>query len=230
MTHSTSSYLLPIFMRLLTIHNQNAGPAIRDCVVTGTFFTGRQENAGMSSIKAIDLRRGKAIKFKDGIWVITFNEKVAKGNWRSSQVVQLKNIKTGQSHKERFRTDEQFEEVYLDHKEMEYSYASGDKYIFMDPESFELVELDSEFVGEDAMYLTPNLKVQVAFSEGQAITFELPNVVELKVIDTPPALAGATATNQLKDAECEGGARIKVPPFVTNGTMVKVDTDRKSVV
>ncbi len=176
------------------------------------------------SIKAIDLRRGKAIRFKDGIWVIVDNEKVAKGNWRSSQVVQLKNIQTGQLHKERFRTDEQFEEVYLDHKDMEYLYASGDKFVFMDPDTYEMVELDSDLIGDDAKYLTPNLKVQVSFSEGQAITFELPNVVELTVIDTPPPMQGATATNQLKDAECEGGARIKVPPFVVNGTVVKVDT------
>ena len=176
------------------------------------------------SVKAIDLRRGMAVQFKDGLWVIVDNEKVAKGNWRSSQVIQLKNIRTGQLLKERFRTDESFEEVFLDHKDMEYLYSDGANLIFMDPVTFDQIELPKDFIGDMAKYLTPNLKVQVAFVEGKPITFDLPNTVELRVVDTTPQLRGATQTNQLKDAVCEGGARIRVPPFVENGTIVRVDT------
>lgn len=175
-------------------------------------------------IKAIDLRRGMAIRYKDGVWVCVDNEKVAKGNWRSSQVIQLKNFQTGQLIKERFRTDEQFDEIYLERREMEYLYASGDKQVFMDPNTFEQLELPSDLVGDSGVYLTPNLRVQVALVEGRPVTVDLPNTVELTVIDTPPPLAGATQTSQSKDALCEGGARVKVPPFVTNGTVIKVDT------
>ena len=74
------------------------------------------------------------------------------------------------------------------------------------------------------VYLQPNITVDVCYVEGSPITVELPNTVELKVEDTPPQVKGATATNQLKDAACEGGARVKVPPFVENGQTIKVDT------
>jgi elongation factor P len=182
------------------------------------------EEMEFMSIKAIDLRRGMAVQYKDGVWVCVDNEKVAKGNWRSSQVVQLKNILTGQLLKERFRTEELFEEAFLEHRELEFSYTQGDRLVFVDPVSYEMIEMPLDFIGDSVHYLTLNLRVKVAYLEGRAITFELPNVVELKVVDTPPVLRGATATNQMKEALCEGGARIKVPPFIENGTVVKVDT------
>jgi len=175
-------------------------------------------------IKAIDLRRGMAVDYKSGIWVCVTNEKVAKGNWRSYQVIELKNFQTGQNLKERFRTDESFEQIMLDRRNMEYLYSDGSSHIVMDPESYEQTELPAELIGDDKVYLAPNITLSVAFVEGSPISVELPNTVELTVVDTPPQVKGATATNQLKDAVCEGGAKVKVPPFVENGTVVKVDT------
>ncbi len=175
-------------------------------------------------IKAIDVRKGSVVNFKDGLWTVISNEKVAKGNWRSYQVIKLKNVLTGQSIEDRFRTDEDFTPVFLDRKPMEYLYSTTDAHVLMDQQSYEQVEMPADLIGNDKVYLTPNLVIQVGFVEGKAVTVELPNTVELTVIDTPPQVRGATATNQLKDAECEGGAKIKVPPFVENGTVVKVDT------
>jgi len=176
------------------------------------------------SIKAIDLRRGMAVNWKNGIWIIVENEKVAKGNWRSYQVISLKNLQTGQLLKERFRVEEPFDQAMLDRKAMEYIYSEASKHVVMDPESFEQVELPAELIGDQAVYLVPNIQLQVAFVDGKPVTVELPNTVNLKVVDTPPQVRSATATNQLKEALCEGGARIKVPPFVENGTVVEVDT------
>ena len=175
-------------------------------------------------IKAIDVRRGMAVNWRDGIWVITKNEKVAKGNWRSYQVVALKNIKTGQLIEERFRTDEQFDQAMLDRKPMEYLFSEGNNHIVMDPDSYEQVPIPAELIGEQAVYLTPNIRLEIALVEGRPVTVDLPNTVELKVIDTPPAVRGATVTNQLKEALCEGGAKIRVPAFVEIGTVIKVDT------
>jgi elongation factor P len=176
------------------------------------------------AVKAIDLRRGGAVNFKNGIWVCVDNQKVAKGNWRSYQVIQLKNVQTGQLIEDRFRTDEQFEEAFLERKQMEYSYTNGNKLVVMDPVTFEEVELDIELIGKLVVFLTPNLPLEVVLVEGKAVTIDLPNTVDLKITDTPPQVKGATATNQLKDAVCEGGARIRVPAFVENGTIVRVDT------
>jgi elongation factor P len=176
------------------------------------------------AIRAIELRRGQAVSYKDGVWVCVTNEKVAKGKGQSYQSISLKNIQTGQLISERFRTAEQFEQAMVDRKRLEYLYTDGSGFVLMDTESFEQLTLPTELIGDQSVYLTENLPVEVSFVNGQPVTAELPNTVELKIIETPPALRGATATNQLKDALCEGGARIKVPPFIDEGTVVKVDT------
>jgi elongation factor P len=176
------------------------------------------------AIKAIDLRRGMAVNYKDGIWVTIENEKVAKGNWRSYQVIQLKNLMTGQLIKERFRTDESFEQAMLDRKQMEYLYFDGKHHVVMDPKTFDQMELLPDLIGEASVYLAPNIILEVSSVDGQPAVVELPNSVELVVVDTPPQVKGATATNQLKEAVCEGGAKVRVPSFVENGTKIKVDT------
>lgn len=178
----------------------------------------------MASIKSIDLRRGQGVIWKGTVWICVDNNKVAKGNWRSSQVVKLKNLNTGQVLEERFRTEEEFEQAIIERKPVQYLYSEGENHVFMDMDSFEEVRVPKDLVGDQALYLTPNLEVTLGRMDGRAITVDLPFTVELLVQDTPPAMKGATATNQMKDALCEGGARVKVPPFIDNGTRIKVDT------
>lgn len=175
-------------------------------------------------IKAIDLRKGMGVQYKNTIWVVFDFEKVSKGNWRSYMQITLKNAVNGQIIKDRFRVDEQLEPAVFDRRPMEYLYSEVSKHIFMDPQTYEQVELSDELIGDDRVYLTPNISVMVASVEGRPISIELPFTVELKIIDTPPSVKGATATNQYKDAECEGGARVKVPAFVETGEVIKVDT------
>jgi len=176
------------------------------------------------SIKASDLRRGMGVEYKGGVWVCVNNEKIAKGKGRSYQGIQLKNVRTGRLVEERFRTQEELEQVTFDRRTMEYLYSDGSHHVVMDPGSYEQIELPAELIGEKSVYLAPNVRLEVAFVDGTAILAELPNTVEMKVVETPPEVRGATATTQLKDATCEGGAKIKVPPFIENGTVVKVDT------
>jgi len=176
------------------------------------------------AIKAIDLRHGMAVNYKDGLWVCVKNEKVAKGNWRSYQVIQLKNIQTGQLIEDRFRTDEGFEQAILDRRPMEYLFTEGKNIILMDGDSYEQIPIPIDLIGEQAAYLQPNIQIMVATVEGKPITVELPNTVELTVSDTPPEVKGATVTNVGKEAKCEGGAVIKVPQFIKIGERIKIDT------
>ncbi len=176
------------------------------------------------AIKANDLKRGMAVMYKNGIWACVTNGKIAKGKGQSYQSISLKNVKTGQLISERFRTTEAFEQAILDRKQYEYLYSEPDSHVVMDPDSYEQINIPAELLGDSSIFLTENISIEVSFVDGQAILAELPNTVELKVADTPPQVKGATATNQLKDAVCEGGAKIKVPPFVEIGTLVKVDT------
>ncbi len=176
------------------------------------------------SIKASDLRKGMGVTRDNNIWVVHSTEHVAKGNKRSYMQIELKNVKTGQLIKDRYRVDDPLEQAIFDRKPMEYLYSDGDSHVVMDPQSYEQINIPADLVGDQAVYLAPNIQLEVCFVDGKAVTVELPNTVELTVVDTPPQVKGATATNQLKDAVCDGGARVKVPPFVENGQVVKVDT------
>ncbi len=176
------------------------------------------------AIKAIDLRRGMAVNYKNGLWVCVDNQKVAKGNWRSYQVIQLKNLQTGQLIEDRFRTDEGFEQAILDRKPMEYLFTEGKNIVLMDPDSYEQIPIPLELIGDQKVYLQPNIPLMVAMVDGKPVTAELPNTVELTVVDTPPEVKGATVTNVGKEAKCEGGAIVKVPQFIKIGEKIKVDT------
>ena len=176
------------------------------------------------SIQANDLKRGMAVGYKGGVWVCVGNKKVAKGKGQSYQSVSLKNVATGQNITERFRTTEDFEEAFLDRKTLTYLYSEPQNHVLMDNESYEQIHVPAELVGDAKVFLKEDLPVEVSFVDGKAITVELPNTVELTVTDTPPEVKGATATNQLKDAVCQGGARVKVPPFIENGQVIRVDT------
>ena len=176
------------------------------------------------SIKAINLRKGMGILYKNAIWTVVDNQKVAKGNWRSSQVLTLKNLKTGQQVEDRFRTDESFEQVITERKPMNYLYSKPDAHVFMDMETYEEVLVPLDLVETQSVYLTPNLEVTLGRRDDRPITIELPTSVILSVKDVPPGMKGATVTNVMKEALCEGGARIKVPTFIENGAKIKVDT------
>lgn len=176
------------------------------------------------AIRAIDLRRGAGVKYEGAVSVVFSSEHVMKGKGASCMQVELKNVLTGQILKRRLNVDERLEEVFFERKQMEYLYSDGSSHVVMDGQTYEQVELPAELLGDRAAYLAPNIQLEVSFVEGRAVRAELPNTVELTVVDTPPQVKGATATTQLKDAVCEGGAKIKVPPFVENGTVVKVDT------
>lgn len=176
------------------------------------------------SIRAIHVKGGQAVRYKDGVWSVVSNEKVAKGKGQSYQSIQFRNIQTGQLISERFRTTEEFDEVFVERKEMEYLYSDGDGHVLMDMESYEQVHVPADMVGDKSVFLTPNIRLEVCIIEGKLIGVELPNTVVLTVTETPPQIKGATATNQEKEALCDTGARVKVPPFIENGEQIQVDT------
>src|SRR5207248_257356 len=114
--------------------------------------------------------------------------------------------------------------AFLETRPMQYLYKDGDEYVFMDNESYDQIHLNREWVGEQMQYLKENETVKVTTFEGKPLSLELPNTVELKVVDTEPSVRGATAQAQYKPAKLETGLEIKVPPFVSTGETVQVDT------
>lgn len=175
-------------------------------------------------IKAFDLKKGKVIKWENDLWRVEDVSMVAKGNWRSSMNVRLKNVKTGRSTDQRFSTDDKIETPFVETKEFEFLYREGKDFVLMDQADYEQLQVTEEVMGDASKYLKGNEKIVCQFIDGKIVAVELPNTVDLKVVDTPPVVKGATATNQTKDATLETGLMVKVPPFIEIGEMVRVDT------
>jgi len=174
--------------------------------------------------KASDLRRGHAVNIDGQVFMVVDTEHVAKGNKRSYMQVKIRNIKTGQLLEQRYRVSDDLEDAFLEKKEMEYLYSDASGHVLMDLQTYDQMTVNSEAMGEGIKYLKPNTPVQITVCDGQVVGLELPNTVELRVVDTPPVLKGSTATNQSKDAVLETGARVKVPPFIEPGGIIRVDT------
>jgi len=149
---------------------------------------------------------------------------VTKGNKRSYMQARLKNCKTGQLIDVRFKVDDQLEVPFVESKEYEYLYQDGSGYVLMDTSSYDQITVESEMFGEGLAYLKENMRITAQVYDGKLIGVELPHVVELEVRETPPVVKGATATNQSKEATLESGVRIRVPPFIAPGEVVRVDT------
>jgi elongation factor P len=175
-------------------------------------------------IKAFDLKKGKIIMHEGDLYSVHEVSIMAKGNWRSSMQVKLRNIKTGRMIDNRFATDDKIETPFCETKEFEFLYKEGTDYVLMDKATFDQINVTAEIMGNAHEYLKGNESVVCQFIDGRVVAVELPNVVELKVVDAPPVVRGATATNQTKEATLETGLRVKVPPFVEIGEILRVDT------
>jgi len=175
-------------------------------------------------IKANDLRKGKLISHQNELYTVHTAQHVAKGNKRSYIQAKLKGLKTGHVIDVRFSVDDRIETPFVDTKPYQYLYRDGGGFVMMDQETFDQLTVPAEVVGDAELYLRSNETITLSFIEGQIVSVELPNVVELKITDTTPVVKGATATNQSKEATLETGLRLKVPPFIDVGEEIRVDT------
>ncbi len=176
-------------------------------------------------MNSTDLRPGMAIKLDGNLFLITEYTHVTPGNLRAFVQVKIRNLKSGSIIEKRLRSGEDVEQVDLDRRGMEYLYQQGEKFVFMDSENYEQVELPAEFLGDFPLYILPNTPVVVLWCDGKPISIELPKTVILEITDTAPGIKGATATNQLKEATCETGLKTRVPPFISQGEKIIVSTD-----
>ncbi|MFH1745550.1 MAG: elongation factor P [Planctomycetota bacterium] len=175
-------------------------------------------------IKAMDLRKGKVVSHDNELYTVHTAQHVAKGNKRSYIQAKLKSLKTGNLQDVRFSVDDRIETPYVDTKEYEYLYRDGQDFILMDQTTYDQISVPAATLGDANLYLKGNETIFCSIIEGKIVSVELPNVVELTVKDAPPVVKGATATNQSKEAELETGLRVKVPPFIDIGEVIRVDT------
>jgi elongation factor P len=162
---------------------------------------------------------------KDGqLWTIIYFQHVKPGKGGAFVRTKLKNVLTGAVVEKTFRAGERVTDVRLERRPVTYSYTDGQLYHFMDQNTFEMIPLSGDIIGDDQLkYLKENMECEGLVHEGNVLSVELPFFVELEVTDTDPGLKGDTAQGGTKPATLETGASIQVPLFVEIGDVVKVD-------
>lgn len=175
-------------------------------------------------IKATDIRRGMVITMEGTNFVVVDFAHHTPGNLRAMVQTKLRNMNSGALIDKRLRSVDQIEVPYVETKQFEYLYSSGDEHVFMESETFDQLSFPPEILGTAMQYILPNSKVQVMYVDDKAVSVEVPASIDLTVTDTPPSLKGATATNQYKDAILENGLKVQVPPFIGPGEKIRVDT------
>lgn len=165
-----------------------------------------------------------AIKYNGNAAIVLEVHHRTPGNLRAFVQAIIRYINTGKSADVRFGSTDKVEFVDIERKQLDFSYKDKDGYHFMDPETYETITFQEEFVGETKNYLVENLSVQVLYAEGKPVEVELPASVNLKVIESAEGLRGDTASNVTKPALLESGKTVNVPLFIKEGERIKIDT------
>jgi elongation factor P len=178
-----------------------------------------------NTLLATQLRKGMIIKLDNELFRIHDRQHVTPGNLRGFVRLKMRNLRNQAMAEHKARSEDVIERATLDEKEMQYLYADGEGYHFMDTDNYEQIQLSEDELGDGVGYLKAEMKIRVEFYGERPVGIELPPTVDLKVIETVPAIKGATATNQLKPATLETGMVVQVPPFIGEGDVIRVNTE-----
>jgi len=175
-------------------------------------------------ISVNDFRTGLTIQADGGIWSVIEFQHVKPGKGAAFVRSKLRNLRTGSIQEKTFRGGEKVERAHIENRRMQYLYANGEQHTFMDLESYEQTELSANQIADQLSFLKENMEVHIQSFEGETIGVELPNTVELEVIETEPGIKGDTASGGSKPATLETGYIVQVPFFVNQGDVLIVDT------
>jgi elongation factor P len=175
-------------------------------------------------INAGEIRVGMLLEYKNDLWQVLKTQHVKPGKGGAFAQVEMKSLEKNTKLNERFRSSETVEKASLEETKFNYLYEDENNYFFMEPKTFEQVEIKKEIVGEQGKLLTENLEVTVSFYNENAISIELPNQVKCKIETTDVALKGQTVSSSYKPAKLVNGLNIQVPPFIESGDEVIIDT------
>ena len=175
-------------------------------------------------ISSNDLRPGVTVKVDHDIMTVIEFMHVKPGKGAAFVRTKLKSLKNGNTIEKTFRAGERLDEANIEKKEMQYLYKAGENFALMDNESFEQIEVSAARIGSKVKYLKEQMNLLIVYCDGQILNIEMPNFVELKIIETPPSVKGDTAASSSKPATLETGALIQVTFFVNVGETIRVDT------
>ena len=175
-------------------------------------------------ITAGDFRNGRTFEFEGNVYQVVEFQHVKPGKGAAFVRTKLKNVITGAVVEKTFRPTEKVEEAHIERKNMEYSYNDGDLYYFMDQETFDMLPIGKDQIGDALKFVKENMVCMILSYKGSVFGIEPPTFVELTVTETEPGFAGNTATGATKPATLETGATIQVPLFVNEGDNIRIDT------
>ena len=175
------------------------------------------------AMPATQIRRGMVLVFEgEPCRVVEFRHHTP-GNLRAMVQAKLKNIRTGNSFEHRFRAADSIEKAAMETHDLEFMYQGGDTYHFMNTENYDQIEMDEETLGDSAQWMQPGMKIQAEYYNGNPIGIQLPNSLNLEIVDTAPVMKTATKTASTKPAKLSNGVIIQVPEFISEGERVRVN-------
>ena len=178
----------------------------------------------MATITAGDFRNGKTFEMDGKVMQVIEFQHVKPGKGAAFVRTKMKNVVTGAVTETSFNPTAKFEEAFIERKDMEYSYNDGEFYYFMDQETYDMIPLNKDLLGDAFRFVKENMVCKILSYKGNVFGIECPNFMDLVVTETEPGFAGNTATNVTKPAVLETGAEIKVPLFIDIGDKITIDT------
>ena len=178
-----------------------------------------------TSLKSQELRSGMAVQMDGQVWLVTSYDHVKPDKGPAYAQVKLKNLVTGSHQEKRFRSSEDVEQAVLDRRQMVFLYTEPAGAVFMDNENYEQTTIPQQVLGNALDFLVADTTITGLVYQENVVSIELPAVVQLKIVDTPPGIKDATKTNQVKEAVCETGLKTRVPPFIEADEVVKISTE-----
>lgn len=181
-------------------------------------------------ISTNDFHNGLTIQLEGDPWQILEFQHVKPGKGAAFVRSKLRNLRNGHIREETFRAGEKVPRAHVESRPMQYLYSSGDEYTFMDNETFEQISLPAASIEREIQFLKENMNVNIIIAEGETLGVELPNTVELEVVETDPGLRGDTVSGGSKPATLETGFVVQVPLFINAGDKVVIDTRKEAYV
>ena len=175
-------------------------------------------------INVSEIRVGMLLEYKDDLWQVLKTQHVKPGKGGAFAQVEMKSIKKNTKLNERFRSSETVEKASVEENSYNYLYEDDNNYFFIEPKTFEQLEIKKSIIGEKGKLLTENLNVSISFFNNSPISVELPNQIKCRIENTDVALKGQTVSSSYKPAVLVNGLNIQVPPFIESGDEIIVDT------
>ena len=175
-------------------------------------------------INATEIRVGMILEYKNDLWEVLKTQHVKPGKGGAFAQVEMKSLNKNTKLNERFRSNENVEKATLEEIKFNYLYNDDTSYFFMNPKTFDQIDIKKDLIGEKSKMLTENLEVSINFYDEKPISIELPNQITSKVETTDAAIKGQTVSSSYKPAILENGLNIQVPPFIESGDDIIIDT------